>query len=106
MDIISVIILVAFLLVGGNFLFGRVKYGSWTGAFLKAHVEAVHGEIALSQGTGSQTMKVVTLREDGTGEVVGLVIVSRAALAAHESPFRLSKSQARELAGLLTSAAR
>jgi hypothetical protein len=42
---------------------------------------------------------------DNGEEFVGLVIVAKAALAASMQPYKLSKTQARELAGYLNQAA-
>ena len=42
---------------------------------------------------------------DDSEEFVGLVIVAKVALAASMQPYKLSKAQARELAGYLNQAA-
>jgi hypothetical protein len=107
MDYFPLIFIGIFVLIAGRFVLGRFKYGSWTGSFLKGTIDQTHGEVELSRGlASSQLMKVVTLREDGGGEFVGLVITAKAPLAASMQPFRLSKDQAQELARLLTVAAR
>jgi hypothetical protein len=107
MDYFQLIFFGVFALVAGSFLFGRLKYGSWTGAFLKGSIEQTYGEVLLSGGVASsQVLKVVELR-DGNGEAfVGLVITAKAPLAASMTPYRLSKDQARELSGLLSLAAK
>ncbi len=107
MDYFQLIFFGMFALVAGSFLFGRLKYGSWTGAFLKGSIEQTYGEVLLSGGiASSQVLKVVELR-DGNGQAfVGLVITAKAPLAASMTPYRLSKDQARELAGLLSLAAK
>jgi len=107
MDYFQLIFFGVFALVAGSFLFGRFKYGSWTGAFLKGSIEQTYGEVLLSGGiASSQVLKVVELR-DGNGQAfVGLVITAKAPLAASMTPYRLSKDQARELSGLLSLAAR
>ena len=96
-----------FALVAARFLYGRLKYGSWTGSFLKGSIDRTIGEVQLSPGIGgTHTLKVHTLQSDqGDGAFVGLVIVSKAPLAASMQPYRLSKAQARELASFLTQAA-
>lgn len=107
MDYFPLIFIAAFAMIAGRFVFGRLKYGSWTGSFLKGRIDQTHGEVQLAGGVASsQVMKVVTLREDNGSEFVGLVLTSKAPLAASMQPFRLSKDQARELAILLTSASR
>jgi hypothetical protein len=107
MDYFQFIFFAVFALIAGSFLFGRLKYGSWTGALLKGSIEQTYGEIMLSGGlASSQVLKVVEMR-DGNGQAfVGLVITAKAPLAASMTPYRLSKDQARELSGLLSLAAR
>jgi hypothetical protein len=107
MDYFQLIFFGVFALVAGSFLFGRLKYGSWTGAFLKGSIEQTYGEVLLSGGlASSQVLKVVELR-DGNGQAfVGLVITAKAPLAASMTPYRLSKDQARELSRLLSLAAK
>ena len=107
MEYFQLILFGVFALVAGIFLFGRLKYGSWTGAFLKGSIEQTYGEIQLAGGVASsQVLKVVELR-DGNGQAfVGLVITAKAPLAASMTPYRLSKDQARELSGLLSLAAK
>jgi hypothetical protein len=107
MDYFQLIFFGVFALVAGSFLYGRLKYGSWTGAFLKGSIEQTYGEVLLSGGVASsQVLKVVELR-DGNGQTfVGLVITAKAPLAASMTPYRLSKDQARELSGLLSLAAK
>ena len=107
MDYFQLIFFGVFALIAGGFLFARLKYGSWTGAFLKGSIEQTYGEVLLSGGiASSQVLKVVELR-DGNGQAfVGLVITAKAPLAASMTPYRLSKDQARELSGLLSLAAK
>jgi hypothetical protein len=107
MEYLQLIFFCVLAMVAGSFLFGRLKYGSWTGAFLKGSIEQTYGEVLLSGGIAStQVLKVVELR-DGDGQAfVGLVITAKAPLAASMTPYRLSKDQARELSGLLSLAAK
>jgi hypothetical protein len=107
MDYGTVVFFAIFALIAGRFLYGRWKYGSWTGAFLKGSIGRTVGEIELARGiSGSQKLTVQLMRgSDDTEEFVGLVIVAKAALAASMQPYRLSKAQARELAGYLNQAA-
>ena len=83
MDYFQLIFFAVFALVAATFVFGRLKYGSWTGAFLKGSIEQTYGEVLLSAGVASsQVLKVVKLR-DGNGEAfVGLVFTAKARLAA------------------------
>ena len=102
MDNIRLIFFGLVALIAGCFVWARVKYGSWTGAFLKGSIEQTFGEIALTgRGLGSQMMKVVALKNDDGEAFVGLIITAKAPLAMSLTPYRLSKDQARELAGLL-----
>ena len=107
MDYFQLILFGVFALVAGSFLFGRLKYGSWTGAFLKGSIEQTYGEVLLSGGVASsQVLKVVELRGSDGQAFVGLVITAKAPLAASMTPYRLSKDQARELSDLLSLAAK
>jgi hypothetical protein len=107
MDYIQILFFVVFAFVAGSFLFGRLKYGSWTGAFLKGSIEQTYGEVLLTRGVAnSQVLKVVELRDSAGQAFVGLVITAKAPLAASMTPYRLSKAQARELSGLLALASK
>ena len=107
MDYFQLIFFGVFALIVGSFIVGRLKYGSWTGAFLKGSVEQTYGEVLLSGGVASsQVLKVVELRDSDGQTFVGLVITAKAPLAASLTPYRLSKDQARELSGILATAAR
>jgi hypothetical protein len=107
MDYFKLIFFAVFALVAGSFLFGRLKYGSWTGAFLKGSIEQTYGEVLLSGGVASsKILKVVELRDSIGQAFVGLVITEKAPLAASMAPYRLSKDQAQELSRLLSLAAK
>src|SRR6187397_2525162 len=107
MDYFQLILFGVFALVVGSALFGRLKYGSWTGSFLKGSIEQTYGEILLSSSfASSQLLKVVELRDSEGQSFVGLVVTAKAPLAASMTPYRLSKEQARELARLLALAAK
>jgi len=107
MDYGTIIFFAIFALIGGHFLYGRVKYGSWTGAFLKGSIAQTVGEVELARGmSGTQKLTVQLMKgSEESEEFVGLVVVSKAALAASMQPYKLSKAQARELAGYLNLAA-
>jgi hypothetical protein len=107
MDFFQLIFFSVFALIAGSIVFARLKYGSWTGAFLKGSVEQTYGEVLLSGGVASsQVLKVVELRNSDGQAFVGLVVTSKAPLAASMTPYRLSKDQARELSGILAAAAK
>jgi len=106
MDYGTIIFLAIFALVAGRFVYGRLKYGSWSGAFLKGSITRTVGEVDLTGGVGTQKLTVQLMSSSDNGEeFVGLVIVAKAALAASMQPYKLSKTQARELAGYLNQAA-
>jgi hypothetical protein len=106
MDHFHPVFLVVFASIAGFFLLGRIKYGSWVGAFLRGRIEQTYGEIVLSGGIAmSHALKVVQLRDRDGQAFVGLVITTKAPLAVKMTPFRLSKDQARELCALLSLAA-
>ncbi|HTP39262.1 MAG TPA: hypothetical protein VMI92_06765 [Steroidobacteraceae bacterium] len=107
MDYPQLLIFAVFAVILGRFLYGRIKYGSWTGSFLKGKIQRTLGEVDLQKSFGSrQRLAVYAMTNEGTGEdFVGLSVSSRAALGASMQPYKLSKSQARELADLLSRAA-
>jgi len=107
MDYFQLIFFAVFALIAGSFLLGRLKYGSWTGAFLKGSIEQTYGEVLLTRGFASSwALKVVELRDSNGQPFVGLVITAKAPFAASMTPYRLSKDQARELSSLLSLAAK
>ena len=101
----TIIVFAIFALVAGRFLYGRLKYGSWTGAFLKGSIDRNVGEVELARGmSGTQTLTVQLMKDSENSEgFVGLVAVSKAALGASMQPYKLSKAQARELTHLVSS---
>jgi hypothetical protein len=106
MDYGTIIFLAVFALIAGRFVYGRLKFGSWSGAFLKGSITRTVGEVDLTGGIGTQKLTVQLMSSsDNSEEFVGLVIVAKAALAASMQPYKLSKTQARELAGYLNQAA-
>jgi hypothetical protein len=108
MDLFPFIIGAIFIFVGGRFIYGRIKHGSWTGAFLGGSIDRTFGELQLSKGAvSSQTLKVVSLRDrDGREDFVGLVFTAKAPMGASMQPFKLTKLQAQELASYLSMAAK
>ena len=108
MDYFPLIFVAIFVLVGGRFVYGRIKHGSWTGAFLGGSIDRTFGELQLSKGAVfSQTLKVVSIRDvNGMENFVGLVFTAKAPMGASMQPFKLSKSQAQELASYLSMAAK
>lgn len=102
------IFLAIFALFAGRLLFGRLRYGSWTGSFLKGTIERTNGEILLTQNmAGNQTLKVHTMRDEGSSEsFVGLVLAAKSPLGGSMQCFKLTKTQASELANMLGQAIR
>ena len=106
MDYGTLVFFAIFALIAGRFIYGRLKYGSWSGSFLKGSITRTVGEVDLAGGIGTQKLTVQLMSSSDHGEeFVGLVIVAKVALAASMQPYRLSKTQARELAGYLNQAA-
>jgi hypothetical protein len=106
MDYGTLIFFAIFVLVAGHFIYGRLKYGSWSGAFLKGSITRTVGEVDLTGGIGTQKLTVQLMSSsDHSEEFVGLVVVAKVALAASMQPYKLSKIQARELAAYLNQAA-
>jgi hypothetical protein len=63
MDHFQLLFFAIILFVIGGFLFARLRYGSWTGAFLEGSVERTYGEVVLKGGfASSQVLRVVGLR--------------------------------------------
>jgi hypothetical protein len=108
MDFVPFLIGGIFVIVIGKFLHGRVRYGSWTGSFLKGNIERTVGEVRLeSPMATSQTLKVHAMKAAGNEpDFVAMVLISKAPLGASMQPIKLTKSQAGELAVLLQDAAR
>jgi len=107
MDYTNLIVPGIVLLLGGRFLYGRLKYGSWTGSFLKGTIESTSGELQLTGRMGvAQKLTVYAMRNEDSGDsFVGFVISLRAFLGASMQPYKLTKTQASELASYLTKAA-
>src|SRR5688572_16352212 len=98
MDHFKLLFFAVIIFIIGAYLFGRLKYGSWTGSLLKGSIERTYGEMVISRGfASSQVLKVVGLR-GADGDFVGLVLTVKAPLGVNMTPYRLSKVQARELA--------
>jgi hypothetical protein len=98
--------IIVFAILAGFFLFKRLRYGSWTGAFVNARIERTVGEIELRSSLISQKMEVHAMEgTPPTEKFVGLTIASKAFLSASMTPFKLTRQQALDLAALLQQAA-
>jgi hypothetical protein len=108
MDYASIIIPAIVLFVGGTFLFKRVKYGSWTGAFLSGKIRRTVGEVTLHHtGMTSRTLTVNAMESaNSADQFVGLVLASKAPMGASMMPFKLTRDQALDLSRLLQEAVR
>jgi hypothetical protein len=81
------------------------RSGSFTGALLGGSIETEFGEIPLDAGAlQSRKVKVYAMKSPSGERFVGVSLVARAPLAASMIPFKLTATQARELAELLTRA--
>jgi hypothetical protein len=97
---------VIFVGVGATFLYKRLKYGSWTGAFVSAKIERTVGEVELRSSLIRQKLEVHSMEGERPAErYVGVTIVSKALLSASMIPFKMTRQQALELAALLQQAA-
>jgi hypothetical protein len=107
MDYGTIIVVAIIAFVAARILYGRLKYGSWSGSFLKGTIARTVGEIELVRRmSGTLTLTVQLMRgSEDSEDFVGLVLVSKAALAASMQTYRFSKAQARELASYLSQAA-
>jgi hypothetical protein len=54
MDYPQLILFAIFVLIVARFLYGRLKYGSWTGSFLKGSIDRTIGEVQLDEGPGAR----------------------------------------------------
>jgi len=108
MDYASLVIPAIFLVIGGNFLFKRVKYGSWTGAFLSGTIRRTVGEVTLSRMWTARLKLTVNAMEnaDSAEQFVGLVLTTKSFMAASMSPFKMTREQALDLSRLLQEAAK
>jgi hypothetical protein len=107
MDFAPFIIPALILAIGGSFLFRRMKYGSWTGAFLGGTIRRTVGDVTLDPMWMTARKLTVNAMESPSSaeQFVGLVLTSKAPMAASMSPFKLTKEQALELSRLLREAA-
>ena len=107
MDLAQLILYGIFAAFVGSFLFKRIKYGSWTGAFLGASIQREVGEVTLDRfQMMTRTIKVATMGgANSNDDFVGLTLISKAALGAGMTPYRLTGQQALQLASLLQEAA-
>jgi hypothetical protein len=102
----SSFLVIVFAIVAGFFLFKRLRYGSWTGAFVNARIERTIGEIELRSSLIRQKFEVHVMEgAQPTERFVGLTIVSKALLSASMTPFKLTRQQALDLAAMLQQAA-
>ena len=94
-------------LVGGRLLWGRHRYGSWTGSFVKGTVGRTVGEVILVERRGLASTMTVQTMESSThaGPSVVLSVTSRAPLSRGVRYFALTEAQARDLARYLGEAA-
>lgn len=106
MNGLSYLVPAMFLTVIGIFLFRRVRFGSWTGAFLGATIQRSVGEVRLDRAMlGSTTLKVSAMQGSDAEMYVGVTLVSKAALSISMTPLKMSRHQALELCELLRQAA-
>lgn len=91
----------------GRMIYGRVKYGSWTGSMLEGRIERTIGEMELDSGRGwSRKLIVHEMRSiDVDQRFVGVVIVGKAATSSSMEALKLTNGQALELARILTEVA-
>ena len=108
MDYASFLIPAIVLVIGGSFLFKRVKYGSWTGAFLSGTIRRTVGEVTLYRtGMTSRTLTVNAMESANSAEqFVGLVLTAKAPMGASMMPFKLTRDQALDLSRMLQEAAK
>jgi hypothetical protein len=106
MDMPQLVFFGIFAAIGGTFIFKRLKYGSWTGAFLSGKIQRTVGEVVLSQSALVSRRLRVDILDGAPSEesAVGLTITMKATLGASMMPFRLTRQQALELSGLLQQA--
>ena len=103
----SYLFLIFFLFIAGTFAWKYFRTGSLTGAMLGGKINREIGQIDLARTTTSSEVLRVFSMESSSGEkFVGISVVSKAALGASMVPFRMSATQAQELARLLESASR
>jgi len=90
-----------FALAVGGFAWRFVRGGSLAAAMLGGRITREIGEIQVESRMGSSTsVRIYDMAIDGQSRV-GLVVVSKAFLAASMAPVKLTRAQARELAALL-----
>ena len=107
MDFTLIAIPALLVFLFGAFVYGRFKFGSWTGSLLKGRIERTVGEVEFSRGVGgSHTIKVYVMKPDEPDDpFVGMVIHSSGSRGGGMQPHKLSREQARDLAIYLNQAA-
>src|ERR1043165_2631595 len=106
MDYPKFIVIALLVLELGSNLWGRVRYGSWTGGSLQGRVGGTFGEVLVPMGVASSRLvKVIELSPNDSESLVGIVITSKGPLSLNWTYYRLPKDQARELSRLLALAA-
>jgi len=97
---------VFFLAVLTHLLWKFFRNGfSLTGAMLGGRIIREIGEVPLAKGSfTSQVLRVLELESSNGEKFLGLSVVSKAPLAASMVPYRLTRSQAQDLIGLLQKA--
>ena len=103
--IFEYLFIAVFVAVVGNMVWRYIRTGSVTGAMLGGVIKREVGEVSITSGAMSSTnLKVHAMESPEEGPFVGLVLVSKAPLAASMLPIKLSEAQAQELIVLLQKA--
>lgn len=107
MDTSEIVPFVVMAAAIGGFLCSRLRFGSWTGAFLGASIKRTLGAVTFrSSWSWRQTLHVHVMEKSSAEELfIGLTLISKAPLAISMAPYKLTRAQALELAQLLESAA-
>ena len=92
-----------FFLIPITFLLvGRIRYGSFKGAFFGARLLESCGEVPCARNFGvGYRIKVHRLERRDAEQMIGLEIVARGPLSYHMIPLRLEPIEAEKLANLL-----
>ena len=91
--------------VAGSLVYGRIKYGSWAGALVKAAIERTVGTVKPASLMASVTFDICKLHVSNSGDkAVALVVKTRAPFSVSIQAYKLSATQAIELATYLTQA--
>jgi hypothetical protein len=103
-DPVPYIIGLVLALVGGSFIWKRIKYGSFKGAMFGSVLRSTIGEVSADQGSLVQTRLRVHLlsgRDATSSPAIGIEFIARSFASYQMIPITLTQEETRALISLL-----